>query len=178
MSTRLHSPLLKARTRPSSERLDRATLRVPGIVIGMGLGGFVDGIVFHMLLQWHHVVCRNCGSSAQTVEDLRRETFSDGVFHAFTLGLVVAGLFMLWRACGRATALPPARFLSGLLLIGWGVFNLVEGVIDHHVLGLHHVRPGPGQLAWDLAFLASGAALVAAGAGLAHSVRVDPPQPS
>jgi Predicted membrane protein (DUF2243) len=35
-----------ARTRP----------RGPGILLGVGLGGFVDGIVLHQILQWHHML--------------------------------------------------------------------------------------------------------------------------
>ncbi len=49
------------------------------------------------------------------------------------------------------------------LLIGFGLFNLVEGLIDHQILGIHHVKPGPNQLAWDLGFLALGAIAVAIG---------------
>jgi uncharacterized membrane protein len=49
------------------------------------------------------------------------------------------------------------------MLVGWGLFNLVEGVIDHHILQIHHVRTGPNELAWDLAFLAFGALLLAVG---------------
>jgi uncharacterized membrane protein len=41
------------------------------------------------------------------------------------------------------------------------VFNLVGGVADHLVAGLHPVRPG--QLAHDLVFLTSGAVLLAGG---------------
>ncbi|TIP73091.1 MAG: DUF2243 domain-containing protein, partial [Mesorhizobium sp.] len=26
-----------------------------GILLGLGLGGFFDGIVLHQLLQWHHM---------------------------------------------------------------------------------------------------------------------------
>jgi uncharacterized membrane protein len=29
------------------------------------------------------------------------------------------------------------------MLVGWGAFNLVEGIVDHHLLGLHHVRDLP-----------------------------------
>jgi uncharacterized membrane protein len=50
-----------------------------------------------------------------------------------------------------------------MLLIGWGLFNLVEGVVDHHLLGVHHVRPGPNQLAYDLSFLAWGAIMLIVG---------------
>jgi len=51
-------------------------------------------------------------------------------------------------------------------LAGWGVFNLVEGSINHHLIGLHHVHPGSDQLAWNLAFLAFGVLLVAVGGAL------------
>jgi len=57
-----------------------------------------------------------------------------------------------------------ARRQFGLLLVGWGGFNLVEGIVDHHILGIHHVRDDTGApLGWDLAFLALGATLVVAG---------------
>lgn len=42
-------------------------------------------------------------------------------------------------------------------------------MIDHQILGVHHVRDDEGApLAWDLGFLASGAVLVAADWLLAH----------
>jgi uncharacterized membrane protein len=28
----------------------------PGVWLGIGLGGFVDGIVLHQILQWHHML--------------------------------------------------------------------------------------------------------------------------
>jgi uncharacterized membrane protein len=51
---------------------------------------------------------------------------------------------------------------------GWGLFNLVEGLVeglvDHQILGVHHVRDDLGApLSWDLAFLASGVLLIAVG---------------
>ena len=33
-----------------------AEIRLPGIILGVGLGGFVDGIVLHQVLQWHHML--------------------------------------------------------------------------------------------------------------------------
>jgi uncharacterized membrane protein len=29
--------------------------------------------------------------------------------------------------------------LAGGLISGWGLFNIIEGVIDHHLLKLHNV---------------------------------------
>jgi uncharacterized membrane protein len=57
------------------------------------------------------------------------------------------------------------------MLGGWGVFNLVEGLIDHQLLDIHHVHPGRGELAWDVGFLISGLVLMALGAALARSAR-------
>jgi len=77
--------------------------------------------------------------------------------------MTAVGLGLLWRASKRADVLWSTRALVGSLAIGWGLFNLIEGIVDHHLLGIHHVRSGPDQLAWDLAFLAFGAALVIGG---------------
>jgi uncharacterized membrane protein len=58
------------------------------------------------------------------------------------------------------------------MLAGWGAFNLVEGLVDHQILGIHHLRDDlGGPLAWDLGFLAFGALLVAAGGALIESGR-------
>ena len=59
--------------------------------------------------------------------------------------------------------------LLGLILAGWGSFNLVEGTIDHHILGIHHVHSGSAQWAFDLGFLVLGALLLAGGLALARS---------
>ena len=40
---------------------------------------------------------------------------------------------------------------------------MVEGILDHQILGIHHVRSGPGQAWWDLGFLASGAVMLVGG---------------
>jgi uncharacterized membrane protein len=45
------------------------------------------------------------------------------------------------------------------MLAGWGSFKLIEGIIDHHLLGIHHVRSGPNQLLFDPSFLIFGAVL-------------------
>jgi uncharacterized membrane protein len=48
--------------------------------------------------------------------------------------------------------------------MGWGGFNLVEGIVDHQILGIHHVRDDlGGPIGWDLAFLAWGAGFLAGG---------------
>lgn len=55
------------------------------------------------------------------------------------------------------------------ILAGWGVFNLVEGVVDHLLLGVHQVRAGPHQLLYDLGFLMLGAVLLIVGSALGRA---------
>jgi uncharacterized membrane protein len=138
-----------------------------GLLLGIGLGGFVDGIVLHQILQWHHMLTSEGCCSASTVAGLEDNTLADGLFHAATWVCVAVGLLLLWRETspGRTWS---GRALAGLLLVGWGAFNLVEGLIDHHLLGVHHVRTGEDETLYDLAFLAFGALLVAVGLLLAR----------
>ena len=151
---------------------------IAGVILGLGLGGFFDGIFLHQVLQWHHMLTAT--SPPTSVGSLELNTLWDGLFHTMTYVFTIAGVFLLWRAVRAEGALPPARALVGALLMGWGIFNLVEGIIDHHLLGIHHVLdslpPGPARLALDLVFLALGAALVLIGRRLVQdgSARTTP----
>jgi uncharacterized membrane protein len=139
-----------------------------GLLLGLGLGGFFDGIVLHQLLQWHHLVT-SAGYPPDSVENLKLNTFWDGVFHSATYVLVLLGLAVLWRASRRQPLAWSGRRLIGSMLMGFGIFNLVEGVIDHQILGLHHVNetvPREQWILWDLAFLLWGAAMLVGGFAL------------
>jgi uncharacterized membrane protein len=101
----------------------------------------------------------------------------DGLFHAFTWVMVCLGIWRLWVA-GKHRDVPwSGRTLLGALVCGWGSFNVIEGVIDHQILGVHHVRPGPGEVAWDLGFLAFGAIQLALGWGLIRAGHADDTPP-
>ena len=142
-----------------------------GLMYGIGLGGFVDGIVLHQILQWHHMVS-STSHSVSTVAGLEVNTLADGFFHLFSW-FVVVGASIVTLAQWRQGRLPPSwRLHVGGVLAGWGGFNVVEGLVDHQVLGVHHVRDDlGGPLAWDLGFLALGAALVVVGWVLVRSGR-------
>lgn len=143
--------------------------RAPGILLGIGLGGLVDGIVLHQILQWHHMLSDEGSYPTTTVAGLETNTLWDGVFHAATWVAVAGGLYILWRRTTDWRWAISGRAFIGWLLVGWGGFNFVEGLVDHQILGIHHVRESGNQLAWDLAFLAFGASLVVAGGLLTRS---------
>lgn len=134
-----------------------------GVVLGLGFGGFFDGIVLHQVLQWHHMLSSH--PDPAVANDLRLNVTADGFFHVATYAFTVAGVVLLWRAWRRPTVPRSGRTLLGATVVGWGLFNLVEGLVDHHLLAVHHVWPaGPGPVVvWDLAFLVWGLLFVAAG---------------
>ena len=141
-----------------------------GIILGLGLGGFIDGIVLHQILGWHHLICTTETCQAETVAALKTQNTQDGFFHLATWLLTVAGITMLFRAARVAAEVWAGRRLLGAMLAGWGIFNFVEGLVDHHILGLHHVLPGhPNQLLFDLLFLASGVVLIVIGWSMARN---------
>jgi len=147
---------------------DRPPL-LPGLLLGVGLGGFVDGIVLHQILQWHHLLTDQGRFPADTVMGLEGNTVADGLFHVASWLFVLAGTTLLVRSWRSGRPSPPWPVQAGLLLGGWGLFNLVEGVVDHHLLTIHHVRDDVADpLPWDLGFLAFGALLVLAGWALAR----------
>lgn len=142
----------------------RTPSRLPGLLLGLGLGGFIDGIVVHQLLQWHHMVTSVDRWPPTTLAGLEANTVADGLFHAATWLFVFLGLVATFVAWRRGRLGPPLSFHFGLLLAGWGIFNLVEGVVDHHILQVHHVRDDLGApWEWDIGFLVFGALLVAVG---------------
>jgi uncharacterized membrane protein len=144
--------------------------KAPALLLGLGMGGFVDGIVLHEILQWHHMVSDTASYPVDTVEGLEANVLADGLFHVGTWVLVAAATVLTLRAWQRGELAPPWRAHLGMLLVGWGLFNLVEGLVDHVILGVHHVRDDlGGPLGWDLAFLGLGALQVAGGLLLARS---------
>ncbi|MBD1806254.1 DUF2243 domain-containing protein [Microcoleus sp. FACHB-SPT15] len=144
------------------QRNHSGLLVAAGILIGAGLlAGFVDGILLHEILQWHHMV--TSVRPATNLTNLEANTLADGLFHLGTWTLTVIGGVLLWRAGGRDDVPWSPKIFGGSLLFGAGLFNFIEGIVDHQILGIHHVKPGPNQLAWDVGFLIFGAGLALVG---------------
>ena len=124
-----------------------------GAVLGFALGGFFDGILLHQILQWHHLL-----SLVPGLEDLRVQILWDGYFHALMYLVALAGLWGLWQARRRAMIqglVLKGAPLAGALLLGFGIWHVVDGILSHWILGIHRIKlDSPSPLAWDLFWLA------------------------
>ena len=141
-----------------------------GLVLGMGFGGFADGIILHQILGWHHLICYTVNCQPDSIAQLQRENTQDGFFHLGLWLVTLAGVAMLFLAARSSGPAGRGRVLLGAMLAGSGLFNFLEGLINHQILGIHHVLPGtPHQFLFDMLFLANGVLFVLLGAWLARS---------
>ncbi|MDE8671077.1 DUF2243 domain-containing protein [Pseudarthrobacter sp. H3Y2-7] len=155
-------------------------ITLPGIILGVGLGGFVDGILLHQILQWHHMLSSSETANVDigaypvtTVHGLQMNTLWDGFFHTITWLAVLIGLGILYsRISGSRGRIWASKVLWGWVLVGWGIFNVVEGILDHHLLGIHHVISGEYQTLADILFLIFGVLLIAGGWALQRTGQV------
>jgi uncharacterized membrane protein len=133
--------------------VDNAELRLLAatIVLGVGFAALADGVIFHQVLQWHHML--SAWHPPDTVENIKLNTEADGWFHLASYVTIVTGTVLLWASAAGLAARPPSGTVAAGLLVGFGAFNVAEGTIDHFLLGVHHVREGSHASAYDAGFL-------------------------
>ncbi|MEK5184807.1 DUF2243 domain-containing protein [Solibacillus sp. FSL W7-1324] len=110
-----------------------------GILFGIGLIAFIDETVFHQLLRWHHFYDKSTTDIG---------LISDGIFHAFSWFATIAGLF-LFADLRRRNGLIFQRWLGGVLL-GIGVFQLYDGIIQHKWMRIHQIRYVDNVIVYDI----------------------------
>ncbi|WP_436938762.1 DUF2243 domain-containing protein [Staphylococcus xylosus] len=110
-----------------------------GILFGLGVAAFIDEVVFHQLLAWHHFYDK----SSMTIG-----LVSDGLFHAFSWFATVASLFLL-ADVKRRNSFWVKRWISGILL-GLGFFQLYDGLIQHKIFRIHQIRYEVHILPYDI----------------------------
>jgi uncharacterized membrane protein len=135
-----------------------------GVLFGLGLGGFFECVMLHHVLQWNHML--SSVPPAETDQDLRFRILWDDLFHASAFIFVQLGFVVLWRSAYLQHLRWSGRMLAGSMLMGFGLFNLIEGLIDHEILGLHHVNetvPREEWVYWDMGFLLWGAVMLVGG---------------
>ncbi|MFT9598929.1 DUF2243 domain-containing protein [Mesobacillus sp.] len=134
---------------------ENKNLFIAGIILGLGLLGAIDGIIFHQLLQWHHMILSS---------NIQLEIFTDGLFTALFSAKLIWGGVKIFQDARKNQLGSSWRIFLGGIFVGGGAFNLVEGIVDHHILQVHRVKPlAENPLMYDLAFLAIGALLVVIG---------------
>ena len=141
--------------------MNRKPLIAAGTLLGIGMGGFVDGILFHQILQIHSMLSAKYPQTS--VENIELSMVWDGLFHAFTWATVVVAVGLLLHAAKQKEVPLSGLTFFGANLMGWGIFNLVEGIIDHHLLGIHHVVERLGLSMYDYLFLLSGVIFIVTG---------------
>lgn len=136
--------------------------RWAGYLLGFALGGFFDGILLHQVLQWHHLLSAVEGAAFR---DVRVQILSDGLFHILMYVLAAVGLWLLWRVRREVPEPGADRLLFANLLIGFGVWHVLDGILSHWTLGIHRIRMDvDNPLFWDLLwFFVFGVAFIAAG---------------
>jgi uncharacterized membrane protein len=118
---------------------------VGAALVGFGGAALFDGILLHRLLQWHHVAGNRPEPPAAA--------FWDGVLDAAAFLLVLLGLRILWHH-RAVVARISGRCITGLALIGFGLWHLGEGIAVHLVAGLHRIRPAADSpFLWDALWL-------------------------
>ncbi len=123
-----------------------------GILFGIGLAAFLDEVIFHQLLRWHHFYDKSTTDIG---------LISDGLFHAFSWFATIGGLFLL-ADLKRRNAFFLKRWWGGVLL-GAGGFQLYDGTIQHKWMQLHQIRYVENILIYDLVWNASAVFMILAG---------------
>jgi uncharacterized membrane protein len=150
LTLKKHNNLVKAN--PIYQTLNPVPLTTASIILGIGLGGFFDGIWLHQILQWHEMLSNKV--PVDTVIGKSVNMFWDGIFHFFCLVVVLIGTILLWKLLFRTDVNRSKKLFGGGLLFGWGLFNIVEGIIDHQLLKLHVVKQiSPNPELWNMLFL-------------------------
>lgn len=132
--------------------------------IGAGLGGILDIIIFHQIFQLHQMLSSKIGN--ESYDQLRTNIFWDGFFQLIALILIVGGVISLWRLNENPFTPRATKTFYGSLLLGWGLFITLEGIICHILLEIHHVIEFGGEdnmLFWDVVHIIVGVAIGAVG---------------
>ena len=125
-----------------------SALKWAGLFLGMALGGFFDGIVLHQILQWHHLLSAVEG---RPWLDLCTQLVVGGPFHALMYGVLAAGLALLYKGRRHFAQGKADRYLLAGTFIGFGAWNVLDGIVFHWVLELHHIKmDAASPLLWDM----------------------------
>ncbi len=115
---------------PQTQRQQAHSVLFTGVLIGIGIAGFVDETLFHQLLQWH---------TFYWATNEHNRILSDGFFHLFSTLLLLWGLLRVWQGRTHWGEASGPVLVAGILM-GAGGFNFYDGIIQHAILHLHLVN--------------------------------------
>lgn len=145
---------------------NRRALLAAGVA-GFGFSGLVDVLVLHHVLQLHHLLSGIYDPGR--LAGLRTNLVADGLFSLGMLAIMLAGIGWLWRIDRRRHTPLAVAPLAGAGLLGLGLFDLFDVVVNHYLLGLHHATHGPGN--FDPHWVVVSVAFIAGGGLLLRSTR-------
>lgn len=153
---------------PDKDLLNPVPLSITSIILGIGIGGFIDGVLLHQILQWHGMFTNIL--PADTLINKSVNMFWDGIFHSLTLVTVIIGVVSLTRLLNKKNINPSPKLVWGGFFAGWGLFNFVEGIIHHHILEFHNVKEFTQYPnLWNYGFLTSGALFMVIGFSIIYN---------
>lgn len=124
-----------------SSRIARGRrLLVGSTTLGFGFGALLDVVVFHLILQWHHLLSGRI--TTHSLHGLQANVYWDGMFALTMIGIMLVGAGLLWRSVNHSSEARSAVRVVGGILAGAGLFNLFDGIVDHYLLGMHDVVHG------------------------------------
>jgi uncharacterized membrane protein len=119
-------------------------------LLGIALGGLFDGILLHQVLQWHHLLSLVGNESLQ---DIRVQILADGLFHILMYTVACVGLWLLWSA-RRSEAAPTPSSLLGTVLLGFGLWQVIDVVLFHWIVRIHRIRVDVTYpIWWDIGWM-------------------------
>ena len=151
----------------SSSTATTRTALVGGGVFGIGLAALLDVLVFHLILQSHHLLSN--WYEPHTHTGLQQNIYYDGLFALGMLGVMLVGAGVIWWAVNGSTQPLSTLALVGSILVGMGLFNSVDGIVSHYLLDIHDVVHG--TTVWNPPWILVSVVLFLLGAALLHRGR-------
>lgn len=146
---------------------ERRRLLTGAGILGFGFGGLVDVVLFHLVLQHHHLLSGYVNPTDPT--GFRRNVMYDGLFLLLMVTVMIVGFLVVWWTLNDARQSHSALGFVGSFLVGIGAFNLFDGIVNHYVLGLHDVVHETGAL--NPHWIGASLILLAVGVGLLYRDR-------
>ena len=106
-------------------------------IIGFGMGGMLDGILFHQIFQLHHMISDKV--ELTTTFGIKSNLFWGGLFLIWCWALTTYGIFYLWKSLSSPYTPRSNLAFTGSFMVGWGLYLFIEGSVVHLLLRLHHV---------------------------------------